>query len=203
MTNIVWRVACVGAAVVVATACTTTTSTTSGGSAAASAPWVADARQVASALPPKLMSVLLPSIEKDGAAGAVQTCNVEAPKLGKQASDASGWSVRRVSLRNRNPKAVPDDWERAVLADFDRRAAAGEKPQTLERADEVMVDGKRTLRYMKALPVADMCLACHGAPAGLAPGVGDKLKALYPDDRATGYKVGDIRGAVTLRKPAP
>jgi hypothetical protein len=30
-----------------------------------------------------------------------------------------------------------------------------------------------------------------------------KLKALYPDDRATGYAVGDIRGAMTLSRAVP
>ncbi len=191
------------AAVVLVAGCTTSTSTPPMASAAPAAmPWVADARAVAAALPPKLMSVLRPAIEKDGAASAIQTCNVDAPRLGKEASDASGWMVRRVSLRNRNPKAVPDAWERETLHDFDRRAAAGDKADTLERAGEVMVDGRRTLRYMKALPVGEMCLACHGAPDRLAPGVNDKLKALYPDDRGTGYKLGEIRGAITLKKPA-
>jgi hypothetical protein len=31
--------------------------------------------------------------------------------------------------------------------------------------------------------------------------VKDKLKALYPDDKGTGYKPGDIRGAITIKKP--
>ncbi|MGE5117163.1 MAG: hypothetical protein ACM3N6_11815 [Betaproteobacteria bacterium] len=33
------------------------------------------------------------------------------------------------------------------------------------------------------------------------PAVAERLRALYPDDRATGCRLGDIRGAMTLRQP--
>jgi hypothetical protein len=108
--------------------------------------------------------------------------------------------VRRVSLRNRNPKAVPDAWERAALEEFDRRAAAGESPATLEKAELVVVDGARTYRYMRALPVQPLCLACHGDPAQMSPAVKERLKALYPEDKAVGYAPGQIRGAMTIKK---
>ena len=75
----------------------------------------------------------------------------QAPELARAASTESGWAIRRVSLKNRNPKAVPDAWERAALEDFDRRAAGGESPATIEQAEVVFVDGKETYRYMKAL----------------------------------------------------
>ena len=35
----------------------------------------------------------------------------------------------------------------------------------------------------------------------IAPAVRSKLESLYPDDKATGYTVGEIRGAMTIRKP--
>ena len=105
------------------------------------APWVAEARQVSMAVPPKLLLVLQAEIARAGPEGAIEACRVEAPQLARAASQESGWSVRRVSLRNRNPKAAPDAWERAALEDFDRRAAAGEAPGKLEAAAVVNVDG--------------------------------------------------------------
>jgi hypothetical protein len=92
-----------------------------------------------------------------------------------------------VSLKPRNPKAVADAWEAAALQDFDRRAAAGESPMTLERAEEVTESGQRVRRYMRALPVRELCTACHGPADKLQPAVTDKLKDLYPDDRGTGW----------------
>jgi len=78
---------------------------------------------------------------------------------------------------------------------------AGEAPATLEKAEIVVVDGKQQYRYMRALPVQSLCLHCHGVPEPLTPAVRQKLRELYPDDKATGYKPGDIRGAMTIRKP--
>jgi hypothetical protein len=167
---------------------------------AADEPWMADARAVATAVPPKLLQVLTDAIAKSSAADAVTVCQDTAPKMAKAASEQSGWQVRRVSLRNRNPKAVPDAWERETLEDFDRRAAAGEAPASLERATVQTVDGKPLQRYMRALPTQGLCLSCHGPADQLAPGVAERLKALYPDDRAVGYSLGQIRGAMTLKR---
>jgi len=164
--------------------------------------WVGNARMVATSVPPKLLATLVDEISKAGPEGAIAVCRDVAPKLAKSASEESGWNVRRVSLRNRNPKAVPDAWERAALEDFDRRAAAGESPATLEKADAVTEDGKTWYRYVRALPVQPLCVSCHGSPEQLSPAVKERLKSLYPDDRAVGYKPGEIRGAMTLRKPA-
>jgi hypothetical protein len=164
------------------------------------AAWVNEARQVASQVPPKLLATLTAAIDKDGAAGAIAVCRDEAPKLAKAASEQSGWNIRRVSLRPRNPKAVPDAWERAALEDFDRRAAAGEGPAKLEKAEVIVEDGKPVQRYMRALPTQQLCLSCHGAAASLSPAVAAQLNSLYPADQAVGYQVGDIRGAMTIKR---
>ncbi|MEC8427388.1 MAG: DUF3365 domain-containing protein [Pseudomonadota bacterium] len=42
-------------------------------------------------------------------------------------------------------------------------------------------------------------MSCHGA--NLTQNLEQKLDALYPQDQARGYSVGDIRGAFSLRKP--
>jgi Protein of unknown function (DUF3365) len=172
-----------------------------GASAADDAAWTADARKVAMSVPPKLLSTLTAAIEKGGPEGAIAVCRDEAPKLARAASEESGWSIRRVSLKPRNPKAVPDAWERAALLDFDRRAAAGESPATLEIAEVASVGGQAQQRYIRALPVQPMCLACHGPAASLSPAVAAQLQALYPADQGVGYRAGDIRGAITLKRP--
>ena len=96
------------------------------------AAWLTEARRVAGIVPPKLLATLSAEIAKAGPEGAIGVCREQAPQMAKAASEQTGWAIRRVSLRNRNPKAVPDAWERAALEDFDRRAAAGESPAALE-----------------------------------------------------------------------
>lgn len=165
--------------------------------------WIEQARSVASSVPPRLLSVLQEEIARAGPEGAIDVCREQAPRMARAASEQSGWTVRRVSLRNRNPKAVPDAWERAALEDFDRRAAAGEPLPQLEKAERVTEDGKPVWRYMRALPVQPLCLQCHGPAGELSAAVKGQLSTHYPGDAATGYKLGDIRGAMTLRRPAP
>lgn len=172
--------------------------------APADTPWVGEARGVAAAVPPRLLAVLSEELTRGGPEAAIGACREQAPALARKASDDSGWQVRRVSLKPRNPKAVPDAWERAALEDFDRLAAAGAPPATLERSAVVTgADGRREQRYLKALPVAELCTGCHGTPEKLSPAVVARLAALYPADRGVGYRVGDIRGAITLRRAAP
>lgn len=164
------------------------------------APWLQDARKVASSVPPKLLQVLTEEIAKGGPESAIEVCKEKAPQMAKTASEQTGWSIRRVSLLNRNPKAVPDGWERAALEDFDRRAAAGESPATLEKGEIVANGDRKEYRYLKALPVQQICVACHGAPDQLDPKVKLQLQTLYPADKGVGYAIGQIRGAMTIRK---
>lgn len=174
---------------------------TSLGALANDAPLLAEARGVAGSVPPKLLEVLSAEIAKDGPESAVSVCQEKAPQMAKAASEKTGWAIKRVSLRQRNPGAVPDAWERTALEDFDRRAAAGESPATLEKWEVVGRQGRQEYRYMKALPVQPLCLSCHGPADKLAPGVATQLNTRYPHDLGIGYAAGQIRGAITIRKP--
>lgn len=157
-----------------------------------------DMREAAMTMPPKLLEVLTAEIKSGGHASAISVCRDKAPAMAKALSEAKGMQIRRVSLKNRNPKAVPDAWEKGVLEDFDKRV--GEPPAKLEASTVVVEDGKRVMRYMRALPTQDLCLSCHGTDDSIQADVKTKLKDLYPDDKATGYKATQIRGAITVRK---
>jgi hypothetical protein len=160
---------------------------------------MADARATASQLIQKLGGALQQEMAAGGPERAITVCRDVAPRLAGELSRTSGARVSRVSLKIRNPLlGQPDEWEQKVLMDFDRRAAAGEKPEALEQSEIVDEPQGRYFRYMKALPVQPLCLSCHGAV--LAEPVKAKLAAEYPHDRAFGYTLGQIRGAVTIKK---
>lgn len=163
--------------------------------------WVQAARASATAVPPKLLAALSTAIQASGPAQAIDVCKEAAPKMAQAASAQSGWQIKRVSLGNRNPKAVPDAWERRALEDFDRSQKAGADPAKLERWEVVTENGQAVRRYMRALPTQALCIQCHGTADQLGAGVGQRLGQLYPQDHATGYAVGQIRGAMTLRQP--
>lgn len=160
-----------------------------------------EARGIPAKMVPRLLEVLNEEIDKGGHAQAISVCREKAPNMAKALSEQTGWQIRRVSLKNRNPKAVPDEWEAAVLQEFERRLAAGENPASIDKGEVVSVDGQKMYRYMKALPTQELCLNCHGTPDKIKPEVQARLKELYPEDKAVGYGLKQLRGAITAKKP--
>lgn len=160
---------------------------------------VEDSRAVVKTFSQTLQQALQTAIKADGPVAAVEVCHSAAPAIAAQQSEAHGWQVGRTSLKPRNPDNAPDDWQRAVLVRFDAEKAAGKPMADLETWTVVESDGKRTFRYMKAIPTGEVCLTCHSSD--LSPELAAKLDALYPDDKARGYALGDIRGAFTISQP--
>ncbi len=164
--------------------------------------FVEDARSTALGMQKELAGKLMKEIEAKGPEGAIGVCSTLAPNAALEISRGKGWKVSRVSLKPRNALLGPADaWEQKVLLDFDARAAKGENPGALEHFEIVDEPAGRQFRYMKALPVAPLCVNCHGPSDKLAPGIRERLAKDYLSDRATGYAPGQIRGAITIKRP--
>ncbi len=162
----------------------------------------ADTKKTVLPVVPKVVAAMQEAVAEKGVAGAIPVCKETAPALIKEKRQETGWEIRRVSLKTRNAeRGTPDLWEVRQLADFNIRAAQGEKPETLEKSEIVSIDGKPVFRYMKALPTADVCLKCHGPAGDLEAGLKASLAESYPHDQATGYSKGQIRGALTVKRP--
>jgi hypothetical protein len=140
-----------------------------------------------------LQTELKAAMQAGGPVAAIGVCNEKAIPITEQVSVEQGIKLMRVSLKNRNPDNAPNDWQTSVLEDFENRKAAGSDVGSIAWSETVTVDGKQEFRFMKAIPTAAVCLACHGT--NLAPEVSRTLAELYPQDRATGFSEGDIRGA--------
>lgn len=137
-----------------------------------------------------------------GPVAAVKVCSELAPQITAQISREKGWKVTRVGTKVRNPMlGLPDPWEQKVLAKFQDRAAKGEKFDKMAFAEVVEEPNGKYFRFMKAIGVKGQCLACHGDPGGMKDEVKALLKERYPHDQAKGYKAGDLRGAVSIKRP--
>jgi hypothetical protein len=161
---------------------------------------IGQARAAVKELGEGLKIELMAALKAGGPMAAIGVCQTIAPSLAEQAGAARGLEVGRTALRLRNPANAPDAWERGVLEDFAAKIRAGTDPDKLEHA-EVLTDatGAATFRYMKAIPMrAEPCLVCHGAPE---PALKAEITRLYPQDEATGFKPGDLRGAFTVTAP--
>jgi hypothetical protein len=163
-------------------------------------PNAAEAKAIVQDFFTSLKGELQGAIAAGGPVSAIGVCRDRAPAIARELSDSSGWEVGRTSLKLRNPALnAPDDWERQVLLRFEERKAAGEDPKTMAYAEVVETDGSESYRFMKAIPTADLCIACHGED--INPDIAAAIDEAYPEDQARGYRPGDIRGAFTLSKP--
>ena len=149
------------------------------------------AQQFSSTLKPKLKQAL----QSGGFEHAVKVCSVEAPKIAKQLSMETNWHVKRVSLKPRNnSNAQPTPWEAGVLSFFEKQQKQGIEVEQLQFAETI----DNEFRFMKAQGVQPLCLNCHGT--NIQPQIKKALMHYYPNDKATGYSLGEVRGAISLTK---
>lgn len=149
-----------------------------------------------------LKAELQAAMQTGGPVNAINVCQLKAPELANTVSNTEKLEVSRVSLRNRNPViGLPNEWQTQVLNDFEARKVKGEALESLVYSELVENAGKHEFRFMKAIPTEAMCLTCHGSE--ISPVVMTRLKELYPQDKATGFKEGDLRGAFVVVKNLP
>jgi hypothetical protein len=160
-----------------------------------------DSRKVVKELMGQLGGKVQSEMQAGGPAATIKICKIIAPGIASDISRKTGQRVSRVTLKVRNPLlGSPDAWEQNVLMDFEKRLEK-ESPANMEFAEVVTEPQGKYQRYMKAIPVQEVCLKCHGAPDTLVQPVKDVLSAEYPNDKATGYTLGQIRGAISIKKP--
>lgn len=130
----------------------------------------------------------LTAAKRDGLPAAIEACATAAPSLAKAAS-VDGLTVGRATNKPRNPANAAAGWQAEALASFEAKVAAG---AALEGASWTATGPDGATRYAEPLVIGAPCVTCHGAE--LMPDVKAALAARYPDDRATGYALGDLRG---------
>lgn len=135
---------------------------------------------------------LTDSMQKDGPAGAIDVCAKDAPAISRRIENELGVTIKRTSLKVRNPQNAPDAAELHLLSILAAAANAGEKlPQG------VIVFPNDTRRFYKVITMEQSCLKCHGDSTTMSEAVRKELATLYPEDKAMGYKEGDFRGIIS------
>jgi hypothetical protein len=165
-----------------------------------SLPWVEQSRALADRLGGELRAELGQAMAQGGPAAAIAICRKRAPEIAAQLSRESGAVVSRTALRVRNPANAPDPLQRAVLEQFRDELASGRFELPLEAVFEVKGGAGVERRYLRAIPTEAVCLACHGP--SVAPEVAAALARDYPDDAATGFRAGELRGAISILWPS-
>jgi hypothetical protein len=164
--------------------------------------WVGTSRLLADQLTGQLKSELQQAMQAAGPVAAIEVCRRRAPEIAARLNRESGAQVGRTALRVRNPANAPDDLERKVLQQFAEQlatatnAAAGPPEAVFDLRTPQGIEH----RYLRAIPMQPLCVTCHGKT--IAPEIAAAIRAAYPDDAATGFEPGELRGAVTVRWPA-
>lgn len=164
-------------------------------------PEYARARETADTLITDTRALLMREIAAHGTARALGACATSALEVAARL-EPEGWRVRRVSKLWRNPADAPDAYEAKVLDRFEGMRKRGTLTAQTEHAEVVVMAGRPTLRYLRPVTIpGEFCLQCHGSLTAMAKDVRVALRATYPKDRAYGYRVGDLRGAISIAVP--
>ena len=143
-----------------------------------------------------LKKQLMAAIKEGGPVKAIEVCKVASPKSEAEFMEKNPEiiSFRRISLKTRNAeKHTPTDNEKEWLTTSEEKlkAEGSLKPGMISGSDNVTV----------LLPIvikSEKCLTCHGDSANMPDKLKETLKKNYPNDMATGYKMGDLRGALSI-----
>lgn len=151
------------------------------------------AKQKISAFSTELKATLKQAISNGGPVKGIVACREEAPLIAAKHS-VDGWQIARRSDKNRNTANKPDSWEQQQIAKFAAALSSGADPATLSSSEKSATE----YRFAKPIVMDTMCLACHGSYLG--EDVKSALKQHYPQDLATGFSPGELRGIFSVKK---
>lgn len=129
----------------------------------------------------KLSTRLMEALSTSGPANAIGVCQVEAKSIATEVGKEAGVLIGRTGVRLRNTSNQPPAWAKELVA------ARTNEPVFVELSN----GHAAALLPIKLQP---QCLMCHGPKEQLIPEVKEQLAKLYPEDSATGFSEGELRG---------
>ena len=144
-------------------------------------------KETSQALGKSLLAQLQGALGSGDFATAITVCQTAAQPITTAASQRPGVTIRRTSLKYRNPVNAPDALDREILNAW----------QTSSDGSNALVrqTGPSAARYYSPIVVKEACLNCHGSRESFPDSLTQTLNEQYPDDLAHGYALGDLRGA--------
>jgi hypothetical protein len=152
--------------------------------------YLAKGKTIAEATFAELSGRLAHALETGGVPHAVQYCNTVALPLTDSLSKVHNAVIRRTSKKTRNPKNQPSEWESKILDEYEIKAKSGEVLTPVVLSLEA-----KAVAFAAPIKVLPLCLKCHGKPGEtMFAEDAELVKQLYPQDLATGYAEGELRG---------
>lgn len=142
----------------------------------------------------ELKGALMTAMKEGGLPNAIGACQSKAPEIAVKHAAPGIFSIKRVTDRNRSPENLADADELDVLARF-AKSTGEQSPFIGLWSNEV---DKQSYTFYEPIYVGKLCLGCHGPAESLDAEVREALRLNYPEDKATGYQAGDLRGLVVV-----
>ena len=133
-----------------------------------------------------LLTNVMTAMKSGGPVNAVSFCNVHAMPLTDSLAGKYNCVIQRVTDKYRNPVNILSESDLEIW----------EKISSSNTTNPVLISENGQIVYYKPIKIAmPACLTCHGT-AGKEIDIKtlEIIKEKYPDDLATGYKEGDLRG---------
>jgi nitrate reductase cytochrome c-type subunit len=134
-----------------------------------------------------LLRELMQAMIQPPLGSAIKICQERAPAVAGEVSQKHGLKIGRTSFKLRNQANQPPEWAKSFVAE-----------KTTEEVCVSLPDNQ--LGVLIPIQLQNTCLMCHGKQ------ISNDLKAVivthYPDDQATGFEEGDLRGYFWLEVPA-
>ncbi|HPM85149.1 MAG TPA: DUF3365 domain-containing protein [Candidatus Anammoximicrobium sp.] len=137
----------------------------------------------------RLLNKLTEVLGASGPVAAIEVCRQQAPQIAAETGQDLGVAIGRTSFRLRNPKNTPPEWARPLVE------ARPADPQFI-----ALPDGR--LGALLPIRLKAECLLCHGPRDQILPDIQTALETNYPEDQATGFQAGDLRGWFWVTVPA-
>ncbi len=152
--------------------------------------YTAKGMEIAKATQKNLGGNLTKKMKEGGVKEAVPFCNEKAIPLTREMSEKYFVDVKRTSHRLRNEHNKPTGEEVVILSDYNKLLAENKQIKPKVELDK---DGK--IHFYAPIIIQKKCLACHGNIGTDVTKKSDSIiKSYYPNDLATGFKEGDLRG---------
>jgi len=144
-----------------------------------------------------LSSNLAAALNEGGVPNAIEFCKIEAMPLTQSVSDTYGVEIRRATHKPRNPVNDADASEMEVIEAY--RTAMSD---SIPLAPSVTADGNWAVFHAPITIANDLCLKCHGGEGSdISEADLVTIRNAYPDDLATGFTSGELRGIWVVRIP--
>lgn len=147
-----------------------------------------------------LKSVLMKNLIEGGPLQAITVCSDTAQELTNIIGKKNNVELKRVTFKPRNPKDTADTFETKVLSRWHDEMNEGKLDNETNYLEIMKIGDETYARYMQPIFIQGPCLTCHGGENMISSEVKNLLKEKYPKDKATGYKPGDLRGAISIKK---